>query len=207
MANRGWTLIAVSSFYLFGCAASERASVPVSNTSVASQFAPVLIPTAAPPTSKEEAPTYTQSGIASWYRESGRFKRTANGEKPEPMRLTAAHRFLPFGTIVRVMSLRTGRSVLVRINDRGPFVRKRIIDLSYAAAATLGILDDGLTNVSVAVFRSDQCDVSSKSTVCSEKTTATRSVQKLKQAVRKRTTKSSLSARSDHRTERLVVGR
>jgi rare lipoprotein A len=75
-----------------------------------------------------------QSGIASVY--SG--GRTANGERASPRQLTAAHRSLPFGTMVRVTSRATGRSVVVRINDRGPYVRGRVIDLTPAAASVLG---------------------------------------------------------------------
>ena len=75
-----------------------------------------------------------QSGIASGY--SG--ERTANGEYAHASRLTAAHRTLPFGTKVKVINVRTGRSVVVRINDRGPFIRGRIIDLTPAGARAIG---------------------------------------------------------------------
>ncbi len=88
-----------------------------------------------------------QSGIASIYAYSG--SRTASGEHMSPGGLTAAHRTLPFGTMVRVTNQHSGRSVVVRINDRGPFVRGRIIDLSPAAAEALGF--SGLANVSVDV--------------------------------------------------------
>jgi rare lipoprotein A len=75
-----------------------------------------------------------QTGIASVY--SG--ERTANGEYAHASRLTAAHRTLPFGTKVKVTNVRTGRSVVVRINDRGPFIRGRIIDLTPAGARAIG---------------------------------------------------------------------
>jgi rare lipoprotein A len=75
-----------------------------------------------------------QSGIASVY--SG--GRTANGERAHPHRLTAAHRYLPFGTMVRVTNKRNGKTVVVRINDRGPFIRGRVIDLTPAGARALG---------------------------------------------------------------------
>jgi len=89
-----------------------------------------------------------QSGIASTYgAESG--DRTASGEHFNPGALTAAHRTLPFGTMVRVTNRSSGRSVVVRINDRGPFVRGRIIDLTPAAARALGF--SGLANVEVDV--------------------------------------------------------
>jgi rare lipoprotein A len=84
-----------------------------------------------------------QSGIASVY--SG--GRTANGERALPHRLTAAHRSLPFGTKVKVTNRRNGKTVVVRINDRGPFIRGRIIDLTPAAAHALGF--SGLAPVTV----------------------------------------------------------
>jgi rare lipoprotein A len=86
-----------------------------------------------------------QSGIASVY--SG--GRTANGERASAGRLTAAHRSLPFGTMVRVTHRGTGRSVVVRINDRGPFVRGRVIDVTPAAAHALGF--SGLAPVTLTV--------------------------------------------------------
>jgi rare lipoprotein A len=87
-----------------------------------------------------------QDGVASVY--SG--ERTANGEYASASGLTAAHKSLPFGTRVRVTNHQTGRSVVVRINDRGPFVRGRIIDLTPAGARALGM--DGLAHVSVEVL-------------------------------------------------------
>jgi len=77
-----------------------------------------------------------QSGIASVYAYSG--EKTASGERANPEKLTAAHRTLPFGTRVRVINQHNGRSVTVRINDRGPFVRGRVIDLTPAGARALG---------------------------------------------------------------------
>jgi rare lipoprotein A len=90
---------------------------------------------------------HAQSGIASIY--SG--GRTANGEHASPHGLTAAHRSLPFGTHVRVVNRRNGRSVVVRINDRGPFVHGRIIDLTPAGARALGF--SGLAPVEVMPMR------------------------------------------------------
>lgn len=84
-----------------------------------------------------------QSGIASIYAYKG--GKTASGERAAPGGLTAAHRTLPFGTHVRVTNKRNGRSVVVRINDRGPFVRGRVIDVTPAAARALGF--SGLTPV------------------------------------------------------------
>jgi rare lipoprotein A len=86
--------------------------------------------------------------MASYYK-SG--KLTANGERFNPNGYTAAHRSLKFGTKVRVTNLRNGRSVVVRINDRGPYVSGRIIDLTYGAAIAVGLHDTGIAQVQVAV--------------------------------------------------------
>lgn len=87
-----------------------------------------------------------ENGIASVYTDH----RTASGERFSARALTAAHRTLPFGTRVRVTSVRTGRSAIVRINDRGPFIRGRIIDLSPAAAAHIGLTKKmGVTRVDI----------------------------------------------------------
>ncbi len=90
-----------------------------------------------------------QSGIASIYAYNG--EKTASGERIQSSALTAAHRTLPFGTRVRVTNKRNGRSVVVRINDRGPFVRGRVIDLTAAGARALGF--SGLAPVTVTVER------------------------------------------------------
>ena len=90
---------------------------------------------------------HAQSGIASVYAYKGGI--TANGEHVSPHKLTAAHKTLPFGTRVRVTNRRNGRSVIVRINDRGPFVRGRIIDLTPAGAHALGF--SGLARVTVTI--------------------------------------------------------
>lgn len=79
---------------------------------------------------------HAESGIASVYAYRG--GKTANGERANPEKLTAAHKFLPFGTKVKVVNKHNGRTVVVRINDRGPFVRGRIIDLTPAGSRALG---------------------------------------------------------------------
>jgi rare lipoprotein A len=91
----------------------------------------------------------TQSGVASIYSYHG--GKTASGETSRPAGLTAAHRTLPFGTMVRVTNKRNGRSVVVRINDRGPFGRGRVIDVTPAAAGRLGF--SGITPVSLDIVR------------------------------------------------------
>jgi rare lipoprotein A len=86
-----------------------------------------------------EAGAWTEEGLASWYGAEFQGRPTSSGEIFNPANMTAAHKSLPFGTMVRVSSPTTGREVVVRINDRGPFVVGRIIDLSQAAAQKLGI--------------------------------------------------------------------
>jgi rare lipoprotein A len=88
-----------------------------------------------------------QCGGASWYSLPG--NRTASGDRMNPSAMTAAHKSLPFGTKVRVKDQRTGKSILVTINDRGPFIKGRIIDLSKAAATKLGFRNAGHTKVCI----------------------------------------------------------
>ncbi len=108
------------------------------------------------PTTAAEArpavPGAVEKGIASWYGEPYHGRRTASGEVYDMHRLTAAHQSLPFGTVVRVTRRDSGRQVEVRINDRGPFVEGRIIDLSYAAARRIGLDIDGIAPVVVEVL-------------------------------------------------------
>lgn len=92
------------------------------------------------------------SGQASWYGPGFNGRLTASGEVFNKMAMTAAHRQLPFGTVVRVTNLKNGRSVLVKINDRGPFHGKRIIDLSEGAAAEIGLKDAGVGNVKIEIL-------------------------------------------------------
>jgi rare lipoprotein A len=89
-------------------------------------------------------PASAQCGRASWYAMSSK---TASGERMNPSAMTAAHRSLPFGTKIQVTNSRNGRSVVVRVNDRGPFTRGRILDLSKAAANQLGFVRSGHTQV------------------------------------------------------------
>lgn len=98
------------------------------------------------PAAMADAPTLREvdRGIASWYGGHFHGRRTASGERFDMHALTAAHPTLPFGTLVRVRSLVNGREVDVRINDRGPHIKQRVIDLSRAAAQALGLLQSGL---------------------------------------------------------------
>ena len=93
-----------------------------------------------------------QAGLASWYSDSLAGNATASGAPYDPSALTAAHRTLPFGTRVRVTRTSTNRSVDVVINDRGPFVDRRVIDLSHAAASQLGIVHAGVAAVQIKVL-------------------------------------------------------
>lgn len=101
-------------------------------------------------TNKHAAGTQVASyGLASFYTDA----ETASGEKFDPYKLTAAHRTLPFGTRLHVTNIATGRSVTVRVNDRGPFVPGRVVDVSYSAAETLGIIGRGVAKVKLVVVQ------------------------------------------------------
>lgn len=95
--------------------------------------------------------SFSQEGVASWY--GGKFhgRKTANGEIYDMNGVTAAHKSLPFGTIVNVQNLDNGKAIKVRINDRGPFIKGRIIDLSKKAAEAIGMMHSGTANVRITV--------------------------------------------------------
>ena len=96
--------------------------------------------TAPPPETQPEA----MHGMASWYGEEFAGRTTANGEIFDPALLTAAHRTIPFGTILEITNPKTRQSVWVRVNDRGPYIANRVIDLSYAAAQKIGLIEPGI---------------------------------------------------------------
>lgn len=96
-----------------------------------------------------EQPGYDETGVASWYGADFHAKTTANGEIYDMYAMTAAHPTLPLPSLVRVTNLSNGRSIVVRVNDRGPFVGDRLIDMSYAAATNLGFAQAGTTRVRV----------------------------------------------------------
>ncbi|HEY3742011.1 MAG TPA: septal ring lytic transglycosylase RlpA family protein [Bryobacteraceae bacterium] len=96
---------------------------------------------------------HTQTGIASWYGEPYHGRKTASGEVYDMNRWTAAHRTLPFGTWIEVTNLSNAQRVSVRVNDRGPFVRGRIIDLSRAAATQIGMIGPGTARVRLKVIK------------------------------------------------------
>jgi rare lipoprotein A len=99
---------------------------------------------ARPAVAKPAATTDRSVGIASFYKYGSK---TASGERFNPSELTAAHRTLPFGTRLRVTNVATGQSVTVRVNDRGPFIPGRVVDVSHSAAEVLGMVDRGITKV------------------------------------------------------------
>lgn len=101
------------------------------------------------PLSSSSLENYPQYGNASWY--GGKFhgRKTANGERFNKYSFTGAHKKLPFGTIIRVTNLRNGKDVYIRINDRGPFVKGRIVDLSLAAAEAINFNGRGVVRVRV----------------------------------------------------------
>ncbi|OQW95775.1 MAG: hypothetical protein BWK79_01260 [Beggiatoa sp. IS2] len=94
----------------------------------------------------------TQVGIASYYGHRFHGRMTANGERFNKEELSAAHRSYPFGTLLRVTNLDNQKSTLVRINDRGPYIKGRIIDLSHRAARELSFVDEGITRVKLEVI-------------------------------------------------------
>ena len=130
-------ILALAGLLSASCASSRPAARPVSH-----------------PVSPEEATKgWSEEGLASWYGGDDGFegKPTASGEIYDSSKLTAAHRDLPLGTVVDVTSLDSGRVTRVRINDRGPFVKGRVIDLSHAAAQQIQMIGPGVARVKVVV--------------------------------------------------------
>jgi rare lipoprotein A len=138
-------VILVAVISLAGCASQ---STPPSSLSVP--------PQAPPPQASVGQPFFTETGVASFYGAEHDGNTTANGETFNPRSFTAAHNTLAFGTVVRVTNTGNGRSVKVSINDRGPHIKGRIIDLSAAAARALGIQKDGVVSVRLEAFQQDQ---------------------------------------------------
>jgi rare lipoprotein A len=139
-------------FILTGCATARVAAPPAPPPTppAASRAALPAPSTPRPPAPRPEG--VEQTGDASWYGRQHHGKKTASGETYDMHKLTAAHRTLPLGSRVLVTNLDNGRTVEVRINDRGPFVARRVLDLSYAAARRLGAVGDGVIPVSLKVL-------------------------------------------------------
>ncbi len=127
--NKGFIFLSVIVFFYIGsCSVSK-------NTKDTSKF------------------EFYQSGEASWYGPGFNGKKTASGEKFDMNKMTAAHRKLPFGTKVRVTNLKNNKSVIVRINDRGPYKKSRIIDLSKKAAEKIGLVKGGVAPVKIEIVK------------------------------------------------------
>ncbi len=127
-----------------------------SDLATAAAHLPTALPLQDPSIYPGRVPSFLQVGTASWYGDRFKHRPTASGERFDPKDLTAAHRTLPLQTMARVTNLGNGRSILVRINDRGPYVGARVIDLSRSAAAELGMKQNGIATVRVEVFPEDQ---------------------------------------------------
>ena len=141
-------LLAFALVFLTGCVTQPAAMQP--------PLPPPPPPVTEPPAPSEAQPFFSQTGMASFYGEALDGKTRADGGTFDPNAFTAAHPRLPFGTVVRVTNLGNGRTVKVEINDRGPKVKGRIIDLSTAAARALGMEKKGVTHVQLDAFRADQ---------------------------------------------------
>lgn len=141
---------------LCGCAKKQIASAPPPETVVR----PAPVPPKAPKGTYKpyvingkkyyplaESDGFVQDGVASWYGRDFHGRKTANGETYDMYAMTAAHKILPMNTRVRVVNLENGRSAVLRVNDRGPFVGNRILDCSYKAAQELGFADKGLARI------------------------------------------------------------
>jgi rare lipoprotein A len=137
-------------FTLTGCATARVGPAPGPRAALPPPS------TARPPAPRPDA--FEQTGHASWYGRQHHGKRTASGETYDMHKLTAAHRTLPLGTRVLVTNLENGRTVEVRINDRGPFVRNRVIDLSHAAARRLGAVEAGVVPVGLKILADSIAD-------------------------------------------------
>lgn len=114
----------------------------------------VLLPCSGCRSGRPTPPGGTERGVASWYGEPFHGRQTASGEVYDMNLMTAAHKELPFHTLVEVVNLDNGRSTVVRVNDRGPFVRGRIVDVSFAAARDLGMVGQGTARVELRVLGS-----------------------------------------------------
>ncbi len=141
---------------LVGCAVVGLIALsPRSEAKIPTSVGP--IPSIIPPAPKANPltplPLKHEVGWASWYGQELEGEPTASGEPYDMNALTAAHRTLPLGTSVRVTNLRNKRSVLLRINDRGPSLSRRLIDVSWAAARNLGFIGAGLTRVKIQVVQ------------------------------------------------------
>jgi rare lipoprotein A len=144
---------------LNGCSrhnVASRAPAPVPAPSTTTAQPGSASPASGPPPANERQPAipgaYVEEGVASWYGPPFNGRRTSNGEIYDMHTFTAAHRTLPFNTVVRVTNLTNGKQTEVRINDRGPFVANRVIDLSLAAAQAIEMWGPGTANVRLEIL-------------------------------------------------------
>lgn len=143
---RGFTVVVLALSVIQGCSISG-----IPNSSLQNRPDPVEVGSGAPP--RSESPANVYIGAASWYGPGFHGKKTASGEIFDETKLTAAHKTIPLGRKVKVTHLGNGKSVEVLINDRGPYVEGRMIDLSHAAAKALGMIDYGIAKVQVELLR------------------------------------------------------
>ena len=147
ISNNFWFIMAIAIMYQFsGCANSPRYTTDQSSKRSTKKLS----------TKSKVRPKGTKrkvlKGISSFYAEDFHGKLTANGEVYDMYGLTAAHKTLPLNTICRVTNLKNGKSLILRINDRGPYVKGRILDCSYGAAKKLGFIVQGTTDVKIEVI-------------------------------------------------------
>ena len=153
--TNGQKVFCIFAFLAIFFGTSARSTVEAMSKSRAGYIAlhapsgPQQLSTAAPTTAK----TAKTLMIASWYGQKFQGRLTSSGERFDLHRLTAAHKTLPLGSLVRLTAPSTGRSVVVRINDRGPWLKGRDFDLSEAAATKLGIHEKGVAAVEMALFK------------------------------------------------------
>jgi rare lipoprotein A len=144
------TLAILFATILGGCAHHHVSSRPPAQTPSSASQPPSSRPSGAPPATERQPAVpgeYVEEGVASWYGVPFNGRRTSNGEIYDMHEFTAAHRTLPFNAVVRVTNLRNGKQTEVRINDRGPFVADRIIDLSLSAAEAIEMVGPGTAQV------------------------------------------------------------
>lgn len=167
--------VCVAALLAQGCGVTEpfpglatrppTAGIPVRQPAVGRDAIPTTVPSLAKPKLTDARGSQikpVEVGVASWYGRQFHGKLTASGKTFDQMEMTAAHQTLPFGSKVRVTNLANGKSVEVEINDRGPFVEDRIIDLSVAAARALDMVEVGITPVRVEVLGYESAERTSR---------------------------------------------
>jgi rare lipoprotein A len=152
--NWGWALACGALLLVAGCGHRERSAAPPPPPSIAGQSAeaPNSEQGEANVESPEGKPIYSEVGVASWYGPPYNNRRGANGKIYDQNAITAAHRTLPLGTVIRVTNLSNGKSTMMPVTDRGPFVPGRILDLSLGAAKALGMWRAGTARVRIDVY-------------------------------------------------------